>query len=135
MYWPVLEFFIFWGLRLLYRMIDQRSIWPSDPSKTHCKTIQAFQEIYNGPEFTLHYKYSFILVVVFISFTFGSGLPILFPVGFLSLLLFYVVERLMIAYSYQKPPMYGSKTNQATLKMMSMAPILYCCGGAWFYSS
>lgn len=40
MYWPPLEFFIFYGLRLLYRMIDQRTLCPSSkPTKTSCKSI------------------------------------------------------------------------------------------------
>ena len=73
--------------------------------------------------------------MVFVTFTVGAGIPVLFPIGFISLFLFYVTERLMIAYSYRKPPMYGSETNQAALKLMSIAPILYCCSGAWFYSN
>jgi len=68
-------------------------------------------EIYSGPEFTLHYKYSYMLVVVFVTFTFAPGMPLLFLVGLISLILFYVTERLMIAYSYRKPPMFSSKTN------------------------
>ena len=51
------------------------------------------------------------MVVVFVTFTFGAGLPILFPLGFVSLLLFYTVERLMIAYSYRKPPRFNSLPN------------------------
>ena len=108
MYWPPLEFIMFWGLRMLYRMIDQRSIWPNDENRTHCKTLQAFEDLYAGPHFSLHYKYSYILVVIFVTFLFGAGLPILFPIAFLSLLLLYIVERLMMAYSYRAPPMFGT---------------------------
>jgi len=75
------------------------------------------------------------MVVVFVTFTFGAGSPVLFPLGFLSLFLFYTTERLMIAYSYVKPPMYNSKTNQKTLQIMLMAPIVYCINGAWVYSN
>ena len=137
MYWPVLEFFMYWGIRLLYRMLDQKTLLPKykPGMKTHCKTIQAFDEIYSGPEFTLHYKYSYILVWVFVCFTFGAGLPMLFPLGFLALFLFYSIERLMIAYSYRKPPMFNSKANQRVLETMWWAPMLYCINGAWTFSN
>ena len=111
MYWPQLEFGMFWGIRLLYRMWDQRSLIPTKPSNTHCKTPQAFEEIYAGPEFDLSYKYSYILVVTYVTFLFGAGVPILFPIAYLSLLGFYIVERLMMAYSYKRPPMFGTETN------------------------
>jgi len=39
MYWPVLEFFLFYGIRLLYRMIDQRTLLPLNPLNTNCKSI------------------------------------------------------------------------------------------------
>ena len=39
MYWPPLEFFMMWGIRLLYRMIDQRSLCPTNQYNTRCKTI------------------------------------------------------------------------------------------------
>ena len=48
-----------------------------------------------------------MLVVTFVTFLFGSGLPILFPIGLLSLIGLYLTERLMMAYSYKRPPMYG----------------------------
>ena len=135
MYWPPLEFIIFYGLRYLYRVLDQKTLLPRNYLWSRTKTIQAFEEIYNGPEFSLHYKYSYIMVVVFVTFTFGAGLPVLFPLAFVSLLLFYTCERLMIAYSYMKPPMYNSKTNQRTLQIMFAAPIIYCANGCWMYSN
>ena len=70
--------------------------------------MQAFVDTYAGPEFTLHYKYSYILVVVYVTFLYGAGLPVLFPIAFFSLLGLYIVERLMMAYSYRMPPMYGT---------------------------
>lgn len=107
MYWPPLEFAMFYGLRLLFRMIDQRSLCPSDSTKTSCKTMQSYVETYAGETFSLSYKYSYMLVVTFVTFLFGSGLPILFPIGLLSLIGLYLTERLMMAYSYKRPPMYG----------------------------
>lgn len=135
MYWPPLEFAMFYGLRLLYRMIDQRSLCPSNSTKTHCKTMQSYVETYAGETFSLSYKYSYMLVVTFVTFLFGSGLPILFPIGLLSLIGLYLTERLMMAYSYKRPPMYGTELNTRTLQLMLGAPILYCCYAAWLFTN
>lgn len=69
------------------------------------------------------------------TFLFGAGLPVLFPIAYLSLLNLYIVERLMMAYSYRKPPMYGSETNQAALNMMIGAPMIYCVFAMWMFSN
>ena len=76
-----------------------------------------------------------MMVVVFVCFTFGAGIPCMFPLAFVSLFLFYNCERLMIAYSYRKPPMYTSKTNQRTLQVLMAAPTIYALNGAWMYSN
>ena len=110
-------------------------MWPTNDKKTNCRTIQAFIDTYSGPEFTMHYKYSYILVCVYVTFLFGPGLPILFPIAFFSILGLYITERLMVAYSYMKPPMIDSEINQQTLKMMFGAPILYMCMGMWLFSN
>jgi hypothetical protein len=38
-FWPILEFGLYSGLRHLYRMWDQRKCWPSDVYRTRCTTI------------------------------------------------------------------------------------------------
>ena len=113
-----MEFFGFWGLRHLYRVFDQHMVWPRLPLvypaseiTTFSKTIQAFEHVYDGPIFCIHYKYSFILNVTWVTFLYGPGMPYLFPMAWIAMFTLYTVERLMIAYSYQKPPMYDSTIN------------------------
>ena len=53
-----------------------------------------YVDLYSGPEYVIHYKYSFILNVVFMTFMFGAGLPILFPLAVCSLVVLYIMERL-----------------------------------------
>ena len=38
-FYPPIEFFGFFGLRYLKRVIDQRKLIPNDPSRTHCKHL------------------------------------------------------------------------------------------------
>ena len=76
-----------------------------------------------------------MLVVTYITFLFGAGLPILFPIAYVSLLGFYIVERLMMAYSYRRPPMFGTETNQVCLRALLGAPVVYCVFAMWMFNN
>ena len=41
-YYPVIEFFGYWALRMVFRCLDQMSLWPNKLTSTQSKTIQAF---------------------------------------------------------------------------------------------
>ena len=120
-FYPPLEFAGFYFLRYLKRAWDQRSLIltdPSETSKTNCKHLQAFVQLYQGPIFSIHWKYAYILNVVLICMAFGPAIPILFPIGFMSLCVLYCTERLMMCYSYQRPPNFDSKVNFSALSML-----------------
>jgi hypothetical protein len=96
--WPIIEFLIWFNVRFIKRCFDKR--WSFSTSKTHCENSSEYYELYKGPQYFIHYKYSFIMNIVFITFMFGAGMPILFPIAFVALSVLYVMERLLIAYSY-----------------------------------
>jgi hypothetical protein len=66
----------------------------------------------------MHYKYSTILNVVFVTFMYGFGIPILFPVAVISLIILYFVEKTMLYYSYRIPPMYDEKMSELVYKIL-----------------
>ena len=70
------------------------------------KTTQIYKylDIHLGPEYIMHYKVSSLLNITFITMMYGLGLPILFPIAFLSFFIFYATERFQIAYVYKLPP-------------------------------
>lgn len=134
-FYPAIEFFMYWGLRLLFRCMDQSTCCPRDRTKTKSKTMQGFVEIYQGPLFEIHWKYAYLLNVVYVTMIFGPGMPILFPLALLSLVCLYVSERLMVAYSYIKPPMFDGTVNRTTLNLLYFAPILYAISAAATFSN
>ena len=135
MFWPLIEFWAFFGMRYFFRVLDQRTLIPNKYNKTSNKTLQAFENMYAGPVFSIHYKYSFIMNVTFVTFLFGPGMPILFPIAWFAIFLQYTMERLMMAYSYRKPIMYDSEINRNCLAMLSLAPIVYVFSAAWTFSN
>ena len=66
---------------------------------------------------------------------FGTGMPILFPIGLASFLIFYTVERLSLAYSSQKPPMFDDQLNYSAITTLLIAPILFCSFGYWMLTN
>jgi len=78
-FWPLIEFAMYYAIRHIYRMIDQCKFWPNNPHKTKCTTIQQFEAMYCGDTFYVHYKYAFIMNAIFCTFTYGAILPVLFP--------------------------------------------------------
>ena len=79
----------------------------------------------------MHFKYSSIMVQVFVSFMYGIAIPALFPIAFLGIFNMYVVERLQLAYWYRKPPSYDGKMNSDALTTLMYAPILMLMFGYW----
>ena len=55
--------------------------------------IYAYLELYCGPDYIVHYKYSGILNIAFVTMLYGLGLPMLFPIAFLSYFIIYCTER------------------------------------------
>ena len=48
----------------------------------------------------MHYKYSMMLNTIFVTFMYGFGLPMLFPVAVLAMVVLYFVEKTMLYYVY-----------------------------------
>lgn len=108
---PTIEAFCFYGLRLLGRVIDQRSCCPCNNRNTNATTIQKFEAVYSGPLFYAHYRLAFIVNLIYLTFLFGPGMPLLFVIALAGIIFNYVSERVRMAYSYQKPPMYDSSLS------------------------
>ena len=132
-YWPIVEFFCFFGMRLGFRLLDRN--FGCDRLKTKKTTVQQYVELYSGPVYFIHYKYSSILNITFVTLMYGVGLPVLFPIAMLAIFVLYIVEKLMIYYSYRQPPLYDEKLNNSTLATLTWAPLLLLSFGYWMLSS
>ena len=103
MVYPLFEFVLFWSIRKLSRF---RVCYLDGLIFKRVKTLTVYVELYSGPEFLIHYKHSIILNSIWVTMLLGPGFPILFPISLMSMIILYMIEKLMLAYSYRKPPMY-----------------------------
>ena len=83
----------------------------------------------------MHYKYSAIMNIVFITMMFGVGLPILFPLASVSLMFMYFLEKYEIYYVFQQPPAYDEKLNDSVLSNLDKAPVFLLSFGYWFLTN
>lgn len=83
----------------------------------------------------MHFKYSSLLNIVFVTFMYGFGIPLLFPVAGIAILILYLVEKTMLFYAYRLPPMYDEKLAESVIGKLRWAPLLYLSFGFWMASN
>lgn len=133
---PPLELFLLHLWVFVQRSYDQsRCCGKRVPESTRKKTLKAYKDLYCGIVFDIHYQYSQMLVITWVTFLFAPGLPILFPIALFGMVVLYVTNRIGLAYFNRRPPGYDSKMNENTISILGFAPILYACVGSWVYSN
>ena len=63
-------------------------------------TIQAYVNLYSGPQHLMHFKYASVMNTIYTTFMYGFALPVLFPIAALTFINIYIVEKLTVAYWY-----------------------------------
>jgi len=109
--------------------------WTNDIYKTKQTSMQGYIDLYAGPGYIIHFKYSGVLNVVFVTLFYGIGQPILFPIALITLLGLWFVERYEIAYNYQLPPSLDDKLTKNCVKVLRWAPILLLFNTYWMLSN
>lgn len=132
-YYPIIEVLGYYALRVLFRCLDRGCRMKSENTKS--TSIQGYISVYQGPIYFMHYKYSSILTIAYITFMYGFGMPVLFPIACASFLVLYVVEKFMLFYGHITPPMYDERLSNDVLQKLQFAPLLYICFGYWMASS
>ena len=69
--------------------------------------------------------------LIFVTFTYGLALPILFPICLVGMINILVTEKWQFAYFYQQPPLIDNKLNDRALKILEWAPIMMLVFGYW----
>lgn len=72
---------------------------------------------------------------VYVAFTFGLALPILFPICCLGIFNMYVAERLQFAYFYRQPTKTDNRLNNKALDVLKYAPLMMLTFGYWQLSN
>ena len=123
---PYIEFCIFFSLKKVSQWRDKG--FPCCPrgegeNKTKKITNAQYINLYAGPDYLMHFRYSSVIVQVYVAFMYGLMMPIIFPIVMVGIFNLYVMERLTLAYYYRQPPMFDEKLNNRALSLLQGAPI------------
>ena len=66
---------------------------------------------------------------------YGAGIPMLFPIGLVALLILYFTERFSIAWLYRMPPNYDDDLNRGTMSAVLWYPVFYAGIGFWMFTN
>lgn len=90
---------------LMIRSMDNS--FSNDPYKTKTTSVAQYKGIYSGGEYVIHFKYSGLLNIVFITMMYGVGMPLLFPIAAFNFMNQWICERYTVAYYMKLPPALG----------------------------
>ena len=107
----------------------------SGASQTKCLSFYQYVEVYGGPVFDLNTQYAMVLNVVFVTMMYATALPVLLPVAFLNLIVFYSIQVYMLMYVYKKPVQYDQYMNNQFLRTLQLAPVFLLSFGYWELSN
>ena len=91
---PYVMFAINYIKVVIKRFLDSKFTMVYEVPKTKKRTIQSFVALYAGPDNSMHFRYSAVLMQVFVTFTHGLAVPMLFPITILGVVNTYIMEKL-----------------------------------------
>lgn len=103
--------------------------------KTKKTSMAMFKMLYGGADYVIHFKYSNVLNIVYITMMYGMGMPILFPVAVINFLNQYFCERVIVAYCMKQPPALDDKLIRNCIKMLRWAPLFFLANGYWMVTN
>ena len=117
----------------IMRMLDNG--FSGDTYKTQKKAMQLYIDLYSGPVFLIHFRYSILFNICFVCMVYGIGIPLLFPIGCLSYVILWCVERFLVAYLFKLPPALDDKLTKNAFKILKWAVCFYLFFGYWMLTN
>jgi len=91
--------------------------------------------LYSGPEYLMHFRYSSILVQVYVAFMYGLMIPIFWIIALVGIFNMFLVERLTLAYYFRQPPMFDASLNQRAIDLLQRAPFAMFILAYWSFGN
>jgi len=99
--------------------------------QTKKTSMASYIDLYSGKDYVIHFKYSNILNIVYVTMLYGIGMPILFPVAAFNFLNQYICERYILAYEMKQPPALDDRLTKNALEKLKYAPLMMIFNAYW----
>lgn len=90
-----------------------------------------YKTLYSGGDYVIHFKYSGMLNIAYITMLYGLGMPLLFPIAALNYFNQYCVERIIVAWMMKQPSALDDRLTVNCLQRLRFAPLLFLVNGYW----
>lgn len=104
-------------------------------STTKTTQVAQYVALFTGDAYIVHFKFSMVFNVVFVTMLYGLGIPMLFPIAVVALVVFWMLERYCVAYTYQKPPSLDDRLTKNAVSLLTIAPLLLLINGFWMMTN
>lgn len=124
--------FMSWFLLFLRRCHDRKY---SCSRRNTRKVIQSeYEDLYTGPEFPLDVRLAQTMVMIFMTLTFSSSVPILYAIMMVYALMQYWVDKLLLLRFYRKDNSYSHGLGKTMVSLLPLAVILHMMFGFMMFS-
>jgi len=127
--WPLIEFVMFYGILNFTRCLDRK--FTNDTFKTNALSVQAYVDIYAGPEYLIHYRFAAILLQIGVAFCYGCTMPPLYGIACVAFIILYINERCLVCYYYREPPSFDERLTVLTLEIVKWIPFIMLPMAFW----
>jgi hypothetical protein len=98
-------------------------------------TQKDYEEANMGGEFLIEYRYNTILTILFVTFMFSAGLPVLYPVAVIFFAVTYWCDKYLVLRHYRKPPAFDNFLALRTIECFKFALALHVLVGALMFGN
>jgi hypothetical protein len=98
-------------------------------------TQAGLNSLFVGPDFHHSIRYPQLLVVVFVSMSYSSGIPIMYLIISATAFTFYWVDKYLFTRWYRTPPQYDAQISLQFSGYLPWAMLLHCLFGTWMLSN
>jgi hypothetical protein len=126
---PYITLLTSWLIPKIKRSLDRGC--SGNKWKTKKTGMAAYKNLYSGPEYVIHFKFSGVLNVTYITCMYGLGMPLLFPLAALNMMNQWICERLIVAYIVRLPPALDDTLTKNFIRLLKWAPFLLLANGFW----
>lgn len=109
----------------------KRKMDNGNPYKTKKTSMAALRMLYSGGDYIIHFKYSGMLNIAYITMFYGMGMPSLFPIAALNYWNQYVAERIVVAHHMKAPAALDDRLTVNCINLLRFSPMLFLVNGAW----
>ena len=102
--------------------------------KTSCKTKEEYVDLFSNDIYPIEERYAFLIAIFMVTFAFSCVIPFLWCICTISVLLLYIIDKLLIFKLYQTPINYNADLQILLRKSLYFSLIVHMALTAVFLS-